>query len=1296
MTIGSIYGATRPQAAGVTFTATSGGNFSTPGSIWLAAQFRTRGGLTLHSTPVQVTYTDGGKIICTVTSTAITTGERASVHAVVISGATSNSVAAMQRLAEIPVLATDQQTLLNLPITLELTRDTHLALGASVANLAALPAGSNRIHGMIRAIDTHYYRYDSGAGSWADFLPWSSATNGFTTYFGTSTSAIGGCHRSILSILDADVLPPPPYEPNNSDSTPIILGYLNGLVEDDGAQIEQDEPIGLTVRVGNVDRTIEFSGFLQATYLGRLRISDGSIDTSHSSVGVTVPVTTYTATKSQTLSNLYTPQICPRGYALLYKFTLKFRPGEIPGLYRGVGIKLYCAPQGSAGEYDLSGRLVGSAAIVAPDIDGDSLLRIYPRPLGVESRAGAATIKSYTFGRGSLRIATSLAADTAGQKIAMSGTTRGNIVVRQPAEALSAVEVVRAVVSTLPGEGNLSPWSSSFQILSGTATLQIGVTIPTTIRADYPDVIAGQLATSTALKARLYYRVGGTIYKLPTTLNIPSSGTVSLSVSSLTGAISMGSSVAPNADPGFSLFRVETAPTVNSSGSGQVPTGSYEFAVALVYEAGNTNATKISHSTTDGCMIELTKSLAESLQSNQIITTTAAPTASDGNIGDLAIVTSGTGAGNLYKKSNATIWTLLTSLKGDSGGDSFAVLTANFTQPASLGFVTVSVHDSSAFAFWSYCYMPNVGYYQVTDILSKTSMTLQRMPGTYFSGNGVSIPEVAQGTTVVANPGSFPGQNRVNFYIAGFPGPAGTAGANAYTQTTAEFIQPAAGSTVNAYVQDRDPFIAGMYVYVENGGTYQVTGSGTSPSEYLTLLNLANYNNSAQNQSIAVGSRVSVTGIAGANAYSSTTASFTQPAEGSTVNVFLQNNQWVATGMFVAIQGGGVYEVMSTAIVNNGINVRNPPGYGNSNAGSFVSSGAKVSPSGSRIAGAFTSTTVGFTMPSEGGNVSVSLGSNGWMGLNQYVLIEGAGTFQVVSLSSTTGAVLLNLTGYGNTAAGTAIATGKRVVPTGPKGAAGADGVSSNSSTILTGSFIQPAEGANVTATVQASFGFAVGQIVYIENGGYYQIMSRPDNTSLSVQNLTGYSNTAQGTTIVSGGKVGCSGPKGQTGDASTTVALSLQSQSGVPVTAANEIKLYNRSNGLYYRPQSSGTEVIIAATNVNQQFTKAQRWGVNSVSNSGTSLVIDTSLGNIFNVTLFGNVTTFTLSNLNTGWFGWIFITQDSTGGRTLTKPSSFRFSNGSGSTTIPINQNQNGVTQMFCCYNGSFVSASIDATIS
>lgn len=92
-------------------------------------------------------------------------------------------------------------------------------------------------------------------------------------------------------------------------------------------------------------------------------------------------------------------------------------------------------------------------------------------------------------------------------------------------------------------------------------------------------------------------------------------------------------------------------------------------------------------------------------------------------------------------------------------------------------------------------------------------------------------------------------------------------------------------------------------------------------------------------------------GTDGINAFTVTTANFTQPAEGATVNVEVANSSWIASGQHIYNLGGGDYEV--TAIPDGThVTLKNLEDTalglypGNAAPAAVIGSGAAVSPGG--------------------------------------------------------------------------------------------------------------------------------------------------------------------------------------------------------------------------------------------------------------------------------------------------------------------------------------------------------------
>jgi hypothetical protein len=120
------------------------------------------------------------------------------------------------------------------------------------------------------------------------------------------------------------------------------------------------------------------------------------------------------------------------------------------------------------------------------------------------------------------------------------------------------------------------------------------------------------------------------------------------------------------------------------------------------------------------------------------------------------------------------------------------------------------------------------------------------------------------------------------------------------------------------------------------------------------------------------------------------------------------------------------------------------------------------------------------------------------------------------------------------------------------------------------------------------------------------------------------------------------------------------------------------------YKATKSNFLTDVAKTNITQQFGPFQ--GSTRVSqNISGSVTIDCSLGNIYDLTLTGNVTNFNVSNLQSGFLTFNII-------QTAT-PYTFAF--GTGSSTFKLKKNDvstvstiaNETTKLSCESNGTII---------
>ena len=181
--------------------------------------------------------------------------------------------------------------------------------------------------------------------------------------------------------------------------------------------------------------------------------------------------------------------------------------------------------------------------------------------------------------------------------------------------------------------------------------------------------------------------------------------------------------------------------------------------------------------------------------------------------------------------------------------------------------------------------------------------------------------------------------------------------------------------------------------------------------------------------------------------------------------------------------------------------------------------------------------------PSSGLPVLTPVSDTSWMTPGLLVFIPGAGTFTVIGSPPSANTVnLVNSGDPNNAPTGTMVAAGTLISPAnvrgpsgpqgpvGPSGPPGPQGVSGSSvfSTLKQTFSIPSTSG---VAFVQDASPFAVGQIVYVENGDYFSVQNVDDiANALTLVNQNYPGGVPAGTVIPVGNTVSGTGPQGPQG----------------------------------------------------------------------------------------------------------------------------------------------------------------------
>lgn len=563
---------------------------------------------------VQLAYSADQKIVATIGSRALESGELGNVHQILILGNSTNSLASASILAAWEALQPDQVTQNSLPAIVELSRDAHLVLSGTVEAIGDLPSGSDRLNGQIRYVRaaSAYYRYSAINSAWLIYTPPHNTPNGFSSYIG-STTVPSGCDCDLKSIQAADYISTPSYYPDGSLSTPVRVVIQNGFAEGGGTTIARGNPIGVEATLDGQNALNLFSGKIQAKYLGLFRKSTGTLDATNADSGYSAIQFFQSIGQNLATSSLFAKDDCPSGYGLLYEIAFQFRIGDIPQIVQNSSVSLYFYVASTSGTYNPAGAITGDTIVAAP-FSSDGRARILPSSAGtIQSASGAGFVKNYDFARGFARTAPVIQADTPGQKVAIAGNTGGAIVVRQPSDALLSNEAQRAKISTASGTYKGSPWSDVIAV-GANGAIQVTVTYPTAIRSDYPDIIAGTTAYFNVPRLRVFVEFpsnSNTYYEVVTIVTTPNTTSQQFTITTLPGAPSPLPTI--SSDPAFCLFDYPSIPIGSDVGGGSLAAGSYRLRIYYYFPSPNLEVTSIDHATESGNIPELNSTLAQAV-----------------------------------------------------------------------------------------------------------------------------------------------------------------------------------------------------------------------------------------------------------------------------------------------------------------------------------------------------------------------------------------------------------------------------------------------------------------------------------------------------------------------------------------------------------------------------------------------------------------------------------------------------------------------------------------------------------
>lgn len=489
-----------------------------------------------------------------------------------------------------------QSVLQDLPYTLELTRDEHIALAPSVANIGNLPTGANRLDGQVRFITVLgmwlEYRADSTLDTSVEVYPvdfgcW-CRVGGASTYVSSTTSGVGS-DRDLTSINPVTAIPTPKYPGLNRVAPDWESKYF--LYNNTTYPLQAGTEFGIELEYNNKRSPDLLAGLFMVRFLG-FAASDGTLRTEDSegrdfpNVGGYFPWSPRQETPFATIDDLAPGEAIVLGVKPFFsvaELNNQVPPKSIIGVIPVIRTQ--------SGDYNPLGKLLPGGAVY----NLADKYRVVPG-IGLSAfiLSGSAIVSDYDFPVKPKRGIFGLLPNTAGQKIVINGN--GAVFAQPPSYTLIASEALRALISTAAGESSAGEWSS-YQAIIGAQGVQITVNYPCNsngigiIRSDYPDVIAGNnKGNFNPPTLKIYLQRQDTLeIRAFSGFQVLASTTQSFNISNWADGLVVS---LPSSGGDFSLFS-PGASTVASSISGSFPVTNYRACYSFQYD-GN-QITSISH-----------------------------------------------------------------------------------------------------------------------------------------------------------------------------------------------------------------------------------------------------------------------------------------------------------------------------------------------------------------------------------------------------------------------------------------------------------------------------------------------------------------------------------------------------------------------------------------------------------------------------------------------------------------------------------------------------------------------------
>lgn len=597
---------------------TNDGTLGVDTVMYISIQGVNRVGSNLNSTLVPVTLTPTSRL--TITLPALLDSE--DWLSIVISASTTNDVETLTQIINVDINDVTTPVVLTSSEIFKLTNSER-----TVTNVAALPASP--IHGLIRYVTTlnYYYEYDQHSTKTVDGLNVLSAVTGRWIRVGTintyiaNTQNAGGCDQDVRTPNLTVVTPS--YAVDGSKGEGVVFWIRN----DYSSIIPAGTRVSCTVRLFEEDKSQLFDSLLILESLGYVNLTTGALDVA----GATGEIEYKPRSQWLTL-----PEDLPIGSAIAVRVSPIFRPEHLDGQVPYLGnLTTYLTFAPTSGIY-------------APGVFGNIIYplagrwRILPDAgLSVRKNSGSGIILKFELNDLPSELIT-VNTNAATQNIFL--TSNGNTFSSTDASFVGTVK--RATVGTVNGESVAFSYGTV-----GDLPFNLTVNYTNLIRADYPDIIAGNVATNNATNLVIYLKDSSNNYLMYEDTIAPnaSSDVFALTLADFTSVAGL-----PITLNNFGLFKPSST-SVSVSGT------TYELYISFKYV---NVVTVIDHSVSELVEANVDIQTIFSGEFSKWFTGNGVPDVSLGKNNDYYLNTLNS---DVYFKTTFNAWELVANIKGENG-----------------------------------------------------------------------------------------------------------------------------------------------------------------------------------------------------------------------------------------------------------------------------------------------------------------------------------------------------------------------------------------------------------------------------------------------------------------------------------------------------------------------------------------------------------------------------------------------------------------------------------------------------